>query len=234
MVQRDCNSTKNGKTVTPYHLFVSGPGGVGKSHIIKIIKSDTIKLLRLSGIFEPDDVMVILTAPTAVAAFNVGGMTLHSALLLSRSKCSGYQSLSHDRANTLRMRLGKLKLLIIDEISMVGCNMLLDNHKLLNEILVQPDGIFYGNVSVLAVGDLYQLPPVNATSPFSNYFKFRNSFFIWMWLTLEKTFSHNRTNRCNETAGDSRFIELLCRVRTAECNDSDIDMLKSRIITGFS
>ena len=110
--------------------------------------------------FEPDDVIVLLSAPTGVAAFNIGGMTLHSALMLGRSKFGEYQSLSHDKANTLRLKLSKLKLLIIDEISMVGCNMLLDIHKRLNEILVQPDDVMFGNVSILAVSDLYQLPPV--------------------------------------------------------------------------
>ena len=218
MVQTDCNSTK---TVTPYHLFVSGPGGVGKSHIIKIIKSDIIKLLRLSGIFEPDDVMVLLTTPTGVAAFNVGGMTLHSALLLSRSKCSGYQSLSHDRANTLRMRLGKLKLLIIDEISMVGCNMLLDIHKRLNEILVQPDGIFFGNVSVLAVGDLYQLPPVMQPPLFRTISNSEIASLFGCGSLWRELF---HIIELTDIMRDSRFIELLCRVRTAEFNDSDIDM----------
>ena len=60
-------------------MFLSGPGGVGKSHVIKLIQSDTIKLIRQSGAVEPDDVLVLLTAPTGVAAFNVNGMTLHSA-----------------------------------------------------------------------------------------------------------------------------------------------------------
>ena len=27
----------------PYHVFLSGPGGVGKSHIIEMVKSDTIR-----------------------------------------------------------------------------------------------------------------------------------------------------------------------------------------------
>ena len=44
-------------------MFLSGPGGVGKSHVIKLIYSDTVKFLRLSGVFEPDDVIVLLTAP---------------------------------------------------------------------------------------------------------------------------------------------------------------------------
>ena len=44
----------------------------------------TIKLIRQSGAVEPDDVLVLLTAPTGVAAFNVNGMTLHSAFLLGK------------------------------------------------------------------------------------------------------------------------------------------------------
>ena len=55
--------------------------------------SVSLKLLRLSGTIEPDDVTVLLTAPTGVAAFNINGMTLHSALLLGRSKYDGFQPL---------------------------------------------------------------------------------------------------------------------------------------------
>ena len=72
---------KEGKLIEPYRMFLSG-SGVGKSHIIKLIYSDTLKFLRLSGAIEPDDVIVLLTTPTGVAAFNVNGMTLHSAFLL--------------------------------------------------------------------------------------------------------------------------------------------------------
>ena len=83
---------KEGKLVKPYRVFLSGPGGVGKSHVIKLIHSDTLKFLKLSGAFEPDDVTVLLTAPTGVAACNINGMTLHSAFLLGRCKYSGFQS----------------------------------------------------------------------------------------------------------------------------------------------
>ena len=47
---------------------------------------DGHKFLRLSGTIEPDDVIVLLTAPTGVAAFNINGMTLHSAFLLGGSQ----------------------------------------------------------------------------------------------------------------------------------------------------
>lgn len=65
-----CNTTlialRNNEPVKPYRMFLSGPGGVGKSHVIKLIQSDTIRLLELSGVFEPDEVhvIVLLTAPT--------------------------------------------------------------------------------------------------------------------------------------------------------------------------
>ena len=51
---------KDGRPIVPYRVFLSGPGGVGKSHVIKLIHSDTIKLLRLSGRIEPGQVTVLL------------------------------------------------------------------------------------------------------------------------------------------------------------------------------
>ena len=36
---------KQNKPVEPYHVFLSGPGDVGKSHVIKLIHSDTLKVL---------------------------------------------------------------------------------------------------------------------------------------------------------------------------------------------
>ena len=219
---------KHGRKVKPYQVFVSGPGGVGKSHIIRLIQSDTIRLLKLSGMFEPDDIIVLLSAPTGVAAFNIGGMTLHSALMLGRSKFGEYQSLSHDKANTLRLKLSKLKLLIIDEVSMVGCNMLLDIHKRLNEILVQPDDVMFGNVSILAVGDLFQLPPV-CQPPLFNMMPNRQLSCLYgsgsLWNKMLELHEIMRER------GDTRFVELLCRVRTGECTGEDIDLLKSRVIT---
>ena len=70
------------------------------SHVIRLIHSDTLKLLRLAGTLQPGDVTVLLAAPTGVAAFNINGMTLHSALLLGCSKYAGFQPLSHNRLNT--------------------------------------------------------------------------------------------------------------------------------------
>ena len=139
-------SLKCGENIKPYQVFLSGPGCVGKSHVIKLVQSDTIKLLKVSGMFEPDDVIVLLTAPTGVAAFNINGMTLHSALLLGCNRYTGFQPLSNDRLTTL----SKLMLIIIDEVSMVGSNMLLEIHKRLQQIKGVTSETMFGNVSVVS------------------------------------------------------------------------------------
>lgn len=152
-------SIKTGQPVKPYRIFLSGPGGVGKSYVISLIHRDTVKLLRLSGQVAPDDVTTLLTAPTGVAAFNIQGMTLHSAFLLGTSNFTS-QSLTQDKLNTLRTKLSNLQLLIIDEISMVGSNMLYQIHKRLQQLKGLSNDTTFGNISILAVGDLYQLRPV--------------------------------------------------------------------------
>ena len=224
---------KEGKPIEPYRIFLSGPGGVGKSHVIKLIYSDTLKFLRLSGFIEPDDVIVLLTAPTGVAAFNINGMTLHSAFLLGSGKYTGFQPLSHDRLNTLRSKLSKLTLVIIDEVSMVGSNMLLEIHKRLQQIKGVSDDITFGGVSILAVGDLYQLPPVAQAPLFSTvgdcYAQLYRSGSLWI-----DEFQLVELDEIMRQRGDSTFAELLCRVRTNDCTPEDLDVLKSRVITADS
>ena len=223
---------KQGKPIEPYRVFLSGPGGVGKSHVIRLIHSDTIKFLKQSGAFEPDDVIVLLTAPTGVAAFNISGMTLHSALLLGTSKYtqSGFQPLGHDKLNSLRAKLSNLALIIIDEVSMVGSNMLLEIHKRLQQLKGVTADVTFGGVSILAVGDLYQLPPVGQPLLFSvvsdSYAQLYRSGSLWV-----DEFKMLELNEIMRQRGDSAFAELLCRVRTATCTPEDIDALKSREIT---
>ena len=217
---------KEGKSVQPYHVFLSGPGGVGKSHVIKLVHSDTLKLLKLSGTFEPDDVIALLTAPTGVAAFNINGMTLHSAFLLGRSKYSGFQPLSHEKLNTLRTKLSRLMIVIIDEVSMVGSNMLLEIHRRLQQIKGVSDDKVFGGVSILAVGDLYQLPPVGQAPLFSTvsdcYAQLYGSGSLW----VDHFLMHELTQVMRQR-DDHAFSELLCRVRTDSCTSDDIRTLKS-------
>ena len=224
---------KNNRQIPTYKIFLSGPGGTGKSHVIQLIHYETIKLLKtLSGHFEPDELPVLLTAFTGTAAFNIDGMTLHSAFGFSPvpGGQNTYQPLGSERLNTLRSRIGKLKLLIIDEVSMVGANLLYFIHRRLEDIVAGSSGDSrFGNISILAVGDLYQLPPVCQPQLFSvpstsDYARLHGS--LW-----KENFDIVELSQSMRQRGDLEFSDILRRVRTATCNENDIQILKSREIS---
>ena len=68
--------------------------------------------------------------------------------------------MSAEKLATLRNKYGKLQLLVIDEISMVGANLLKRVHERLAAIAGLPTAAPFAGVSVLAVGDFQQLSPV--------------------------------------------------------------------------
>jgi len=80
-----CQDIVKGKSTDtkpePLHLFVSGGAGTGKSHLITALYQMALRILSREG-DKPNDITVLLTAPTGTAAFNIGGVTLHSAFLL--------------------------------------------------------------------------------------------------------------------------------------------------------
>ncbi|KZV98824.1 hypothetical protein EXIGLDRAFT_584675, partial [Exidia glandulosa HHB12029] len=99
----------------PLRMMLSGPGGTGKSRVIHALK-DWFDSRNQSRRFR-------LASYTGVAANNISGMTLHSALCLSRAK-TGASDL-RSRRDLASMWEG-VDFLFIDEVSMVGCNLLVD------------------------------------------------------------------------------------------------------------
>ena len=222
---------KENKHIPPYRIFLSGPGGVGKSHVITLIQHDMRRLLTLSKQLRPTDVTALVTAPTGVAAFNVDGMTIHSALLLrtTGSQANG-TPLTFEKLNTLRSRLENLTLLIIDEISMVGTDMLLNIHRRLNEIKgLCGNDIWFGNICILAVGDLFQLPPVRQNCIYKPVkdpmAKMQGSGSIFM-----DEFVLHELIEIMRQKDNLLFANVLRRIRTGDWNDEDIATLKSREI----
>ena len=151
---------RSGRKLDGFHIFLSGSGGTGKSHVVKMIQRDMCSLLRNIINPEPDQPIVLITAPTGSAAFNIGGSTVHAAFSLhdkSRAK------LTYEKRSLMQLELEHLMLLITDEISMVG----FDLFQRMNEAVCGIKGSVNGDwagICLLAVGDLYQLPPV-AVSP---------------------------------------------------------------------
>ena len=86
-----------------------------------------------------------------------------------------------------------------------------------------PDSLTFGDVSILAVGDLYQLPPVLQSPVFSSL---HGSGSLW-----KDEFKMLELTEIMRQRGDTVFAELLCRLRVNRCTDEDLDLLKSRITT---
>ena len=142
----------------PLRAFLSGGAGVGKSTVTNVLYEAVIRYLNSIQGENPDEVKVIRVAPTRKAAFNVSGYTIHSALKVPANKGFHYYPLDTDRLNTIRSQLGKLKIMFIDEISMVGSGLF----NLINLCLQQIMGTQspFGGINLVTVGNLFQLHPV--------------------------------------------------------------------------
>ena len=149
------NARRNNQTIQGYQFFVSGPGGTGKSHVLKLIQRDMSYFLHNTVNAEPDQPIVLTTAPTGSAACQIGGSTIDSALLIYDS---GKNKPSWEKKIIMQLKLEHQILSLTDEISMVGCKKF-QSMNAMCAIKGTTDGD-WGNIFVLAVGDLYQLPPV--------------------------------------------------------------------------
>ena len=108
-------------TNKPFHSFLSAGAGVGKSHLTKALYQAALKYYNTRAGDEFYQVKVLMLAPTGKAAFNIKGNTIHSALAIPACQSlKNYKPRDLSRLNTLRSQLGGVKLIFIDEISMVG------------------------------------------------------------------------------------------------------------------
>ena len=107
---------------------------------------------------KPDDdqPIVLITAPTGSAAFQIGGSTIHSAFLLHNNFKS---KRSWEERTQMQLKLEHMMLSITDEISMVGFKQFQSMNQTMCTLKGTTDGN-WGGICVLAVDNLYQLPPV--------------------------------------------------------------------------
>lgn len=129
-------------------MLLSGPGGTGKSYLLRYLIRNTKK-------------NILVTATTGIAAYNVMGCTIHSGLQIAARSIyypNNYMSILKDKGLTESL-VNKLDLLIIEEASMLRADLAQILDKLFRELRHRPAELF-GGVQLLLVGDLSQIEPV--------------------------------------------------------------------------
>lgn len=101
---------------------MSGGAGVGKSVLTRALYQALLKFYSHQLHENPDKWHVLLCAPTGKAAHNINGATIHSVFCIPVGNGFSYKPLEMQQLNTLRTKYMSLKVVFIDEISMVGHN----------------------------------------------------------------------------------------------------------------
>ena len=217
---KNMNSLKNDH-VKPIVLFVSGGAGVGKSKVLSVIDQFSSKILSFNSC---DKLCVLKLAPTGVAAINIDGSTIHSVLGIPIHTPMKLPPLGDKVRSRIRLALEHVSLLLIDEVSMIANKLLIHVHMRLTEIFATFSYIPFANKSVIAFGDLYQLPPVRGKyvfavveDPVSQLYHF------WHLFQMVELVEVVRQQ------GDNQFIQLLNNLRVGNVSDNCIKILQSKI-----
>ena len=117
------------KKIKSLHVFLTGNARFGKSFLMKVIYQSLTKTLSY-GVAVIEKLKVLLMALTVVAAIQVDGTTIHTALGIGTKLSPLYDKMKR----SLRNHLSDLKVIVIDEISMVSNELLFYVHISVNEI----------------------------------------------------------------------------------------------------
>jgi ATP-dependent exoDNAse (exonuclease V) alpha subunit len=169
---------------------------------------------------------VAVVAPTGVAAYNVGGQTIHSFFGMPRG-ILGVQPLHKHLFGRVRDALRSLDVLVIDEISMVSADLMDGMDTMLRSARGKNKGPF-GGVQVVMFGDPYQLPPIGA-KPHEEGYDFLKQNYRSDWFFDAKVWNESKLLRYelneNFRQHDDKFIEILNAIRDGSVTQEMLDTL---------
>ena len=138
--------------LTGQSLFFTGSAGTGKSFVLRTL----VKALKAKH----GASAVFVTAPTGVAACNVGGITLHSFAGVGLGKGTAkYLADMVVKHNSKAAKWNQCQVLVIDEVSMLDGHLMDKLDAVGRRVRYRPDTPF-GGIQLVLCGDFYQLPPV--------------------------------------------------------------------------
>ena len=199
------NILKSGQNV-----FITGSAGTGKTYLL----NQYIEYLKERQIYPT------IVAPTGIAASHLKGQTIHSFFALGIRDTvvdNGYVDFLLDKSY-LKSRFSKLKVLIIDEISMVSPEIFSSMDKVLRAFKNNPEP--FGGVQVVISGDFFQLPPVSRVFK-EKRFAWQSP--VWKSLALKSCYLQEKFRQ-----KDERLIEVLDDIRTGIISAKSCEMLDSR------
>jgi ATP-dependent DNA helicase PIF1 len=133
------------------NVLITGPGGTGKTTLISFIVS------KMSGNIGVTAIGV--TAMTGAAAVLINGRTLHSFLGIGLGKeCKEVLTSKIRRSSKLVKRWDNLKILIVDEISMLSEELFEKLNYIAQQI--RSDDSPFGGIQLVFCGDFLQLPVI--------------------------------------------------------------------------
>ena len=215
----------------PLQMYLGGAGGTGKSRVIR----------ALTAYFETTNQSrhLRLASYTGIAALNIQGVTLHSALALNQRK--GDSPKNYTRTDLKAMWKG-VDYLFIDEVSMIGCRLLTQISDTLADAKAVTD-VPFGGMNIIVAGDFAQLPPVGETRLYAwvnpscrSSVQKNSNLQITMgkllWLTFTQVIILEELVR-QRGFGNERFMELLSRLRLGHCTDDDFHLLNTRVLANL-
>eukprot|EP00931_Biecheleriopsis_adriatica_P051108 TRINITY_DN29614_c0_g1_i1.p1 TRINITY_DN29614_c0_g1~~TRINITY_DN29614_c0_g1_i1.p1 ORF type:complete len:650 (-),score=126.09 TRINITY_DN29614_c0_g1_i1:58-2007(-) len=198
-------------------LFLTGAAGTGKSFLLKFLVQELES--RHPG-------QVAVTAPTGIAAANIGGQTIHSFSGVGFGTGSLQKLLAKVRKSSAALaRWQALKVLVLDEVSMLDAGLF----EALEAIAARVRGVreqkgrlaAFGGIQLILCGDFLQLPPVRGRGESAKAFCFQTP--AWSRCGLERGTVILREQV--RQAGDAAFAEVLNEVRVGTVSASAEAML---------
>lgn len=193
-------------------LFLDGPGGSGKSTIIKEVLrygSEFCKNIQ----YPFNEMTILVTATSGVAATLINGETIHRACHLNRKK-----ALTEEQCDAFK----QVRLIIVDEISMASENLLVILERTLRDLRQSfEEDSPYGGFHIVFTGDFCQLAPVGQDTIFNDeYFRQWNDY-INCYIELKGMFRFKE---------DTEWGNCLSRFRQGRPFPADFDIINQRVV----